>query len=113
MPQGWREQYDRMRRWYARLIVSAPVDDCRVDDFYAFFVFCSHLRDWLKQDPTIDKKIGVDAKTLVDGDRWLGMCADIANGSKHLRLIILANQVNPKTAGFTRDTLANHFCEPH
>jgi len=25
----------------------------------------------------------------------------------------LANQVNPRTAGFTRDTPVNHFCEPH
>jgi hypothetical protein len=36
-----------MRRWYARLTEFVPVDDHRVDDFYAFFVCCFHLKDWL------------------------------------------------------------------
>jgi hypothetical protein len=34
--------------------------------------------------------------------------------SRHtLELMTLANQVNAKTAGFTRNTLVNHFCETH
>lgn len=85
MPQGWREQYDRMRRWYARVNEFAPVDEHRIDDFYAFFVCCFHLRDWLKQDSGLDKKIGADAQAFVNNNRWLRICADIANGAKHLR----------------------------
>ena len=86
MPQGWREQYDRMRRWYARLDVFAPVDEHRVDDFYAFFVCCFHLRDWLMQDSGLEKSFGPAAKAFVNDNFWLRICADIANGSKHLRL---------------------------
>jgi len=74
-----------MRRWYARVNVFAPVDERRVDDFYAFFVWCFHLKDWLKHDSGLDAKIGADAEDFVNSNRWLRICADIANGSKHLR----------------------------
>jgi len=75
-----------MRRWYARLTEFAPVDKHRVDDFYAFFVCCFHLKDWLKQDSAIDRRIGADVEAFVSDVLWLRICADIANGSKHLRL---------------------------
>ena len=81
MTPSWREQYDRMRRWYARLTEFVPVDDHRVDDFYAFFVCCFHLKDWLKQDSAIDKRIGTDAEALVNSVLSLRLCADVTNGS--------------------------------
>lgn len=52
MPSRWREQYDRIRQWYIRLRESQPDDERRVEDFYAFFVCCFHLKDWLKDDKT-------------------------------------------------------------
>jgi hypothetical protein len=82
---SWREQYDRMRRWYARLTEFVSVDDHRVDDFYAFFVCCFHLKDWLKQDSAIDKRIGTDAEALVNSVLSLRLCADVTNGFKHLK----------------------------
>jgi 3-phenylpropionate/cinnamic acid dioxygenase small subunit len=58
----WREQYDRMKRWHVRVAESSGVDERRVDDFYAFFTCCFHLKDWLKADITVAQPVGVDAE---------------------------------------------------
>ena len=98
-PRTWREQYDRMKRWLARLAEGESVDERRVDDFYAFFTCCFHLKDWLKADATLEPAVGADAEGLFHpsrGLRWLQVCADLANGSKHL--VINRNvRVDPAT----------------
>ena len=66
---------------------SSAADERRIDDFYAFFTCCFHLKDWLKADNSVDPAIGDAAEALFDknmGWRWLQVCADLANGSKHL-----------------------------
>jgi hypothetical protein len=83
---GWREQYERMIRWHARLSESTAVDDRRVDEFYAFFTCSFHLKNWLKADLPADSGIEADVEAFVNGRLWLRLCADIANGSKHYRL---------------------------
>jgi hypothetical protein len=76
-----------MKRWHARLAESSAVDDRRVDEFYAFFTCCFHLKDWLKTDlAAVDSRIEADVEAFVNGPLWLRLCADIANGSKHFRL---------------------------
>ena len=57
-----------------------------MDDFYSFFTCCFHLKDWLKNDPSLDAVIRDAAEAVIANNRWLGLCADIANGSKHLRI---------------------------
>jgi len=84
--RGWREQYDRMMRWHARLSESTSVDDRRVDEFYAFFTCSFHLKDWLTADLPAASGIEADVEAFVNGRLWLKLCADIANGSKHFRL---------------------------
>jgi hypothetical protein len=81
----WQEQYDRMKRWQARLHEPGAVDDRRVDDFHAFFVTCFHFKDWLKNDPTVAPAIGQRAEALINKPS-MRVCADLANASKHLRL---------------------------
>lgn len=54
-----------------------------VDDFYAFFTCCVHLKDWLKTDPSLDASIGIEAERLIESITGLQVCADVANGSKH------------------------------
>ena len=94
--RGWREQYDRMLRWHARLREHADerrrLDEERQrDDYYAFFVFCYHLKDWLKNDPQVLASVG-DAKTfgerveavITEKKSSLAICADLTNGVKHL-----------------------------
>ncbi len=86
MPPSWREQYDRVKRWHVRISESALFDDHHLDDVNAFFIFCYHLKDWLKKDRALDRAIGNAAESLVSSDDWLKLCADVANGAKHLVL---------------------------
>jgi hypothetical protein len=81
--RGWREQYDRMKRWQTRLHEPGVADEQRRDDFYAFFVSCFHLKDWLKRDPSVPRLVGEKAEELINRPS-LRVCADIANGVKHL-----------------------------
>ena len=55
------------------------------DDAYAFFVACFHLKDWLTNDPA-SRAAASGIEALVSASHSLSLCADIANGSKHLRL---------------------------
>jgi hypothetical protein len=75
-----------MKRWHARLQNPNAIDEHHVDDFGAFFVVCFHLRDWLQADETLDKAVGRVAEKIVNRILWLKLCADIANGSKHLKI---------------------------
>jgi hypothetical protein len=87
-----------MKRWLARA-EGESVFERRVDDFYAFFTCCFHLKDWLKADTTVEPAVGADAERLFDaskGLRWLQVCADLANGSKHL-VINRTVRVDPST----------------
>lgn len=56
------------------------------DILYHFFQDAFHLKDWIKNDTTVpmpDKaKLEAEAHKLVS----LRMCADLCNGSKHLRV---------------------------
>ncbi len=80
----WREQYDRMKRSHARLKEPSVPADRRVDDFYTFFVWCFHLKDWLKNDPSVDPGVAKAGESLVNNSDPLKLCADLANGVKHL-----------------------------
>jgi hypothetical protein len=82
----WRAKYDTMHRWHKRLTESESVAQHGVDDFEAFFIHCFHLKDWLKNDPEVDITIGTAAEALVNSSDALRICADLANGVKHLRL---------------------------
>jgi len=111
MPSTWREHYDRVQRWMARVADEfAPVDEQRVDDFYAFFIFCFHMKDWLKADSALNREIGTAAEDLVKTNQWLGICADVANGSKPLKVgkprVDSKARVEKRTYGF--DTAGFH-----
>jgi hypothetical protein len=88
VPEGptWQEQYERTKRWYWRVAATSDVTDDMVDEFYAFFVFCWHLKDWLKADLEVSAPIRAEVETFVNGNLWLRLCADLANGVKHLKL---------------------------
>jgi hypothetical protein len=85
---GWQEQYGRMMRSHERLSdfaegrVSASSDDAR-DALFHFFQDAYHLRDWIKNDPTVIKS---DVEKWIDNTDSLRLCADLCNGTKHLRL---------------------------
>jgi hypothetical protein len=56
------------------------------DDLYAFFINCYHLKDWVKNDPEISTEVKGDIENFIANSEELSICADICNGSKHLKL---------------------------
>ena len=90
-PERWREQWDRLGRRYNRFqelnqgIVHEVPSEHYVDDVLSFFMDCWHLKDWLRNDPASGlTKDELDEMTL--GSNNLRLCADLANGTKHLKL---------------------------
>lgn len=77
---GWRAQYERMTRSYARIskpyLSSVEYDD----DLRHFFQDCWHLKDWITHDGAIT---GIDIEEEVKKCKPLRIAADLANGSKH------------------------------
>jgi hypothetical protein len=81
----WREQYDRMKRWRARLNEPGHAEERRRDDIYAFFVCCYHLMDWIMQDASLKDDLRKGVSSFVKSSRTLGLAADVTNGFKHLK----------------------------
>ena len=92
MAATYREQYDRMKRLYNRWValdegkVHEIPSDNYVDDIYAFFLNCYHLKDWIKNDGTVATTIQEAVETHINSNRALKLCADICNSLKHLHL---------------------------
>jgi hypothetical protein len=89
----YQEQLERVQRWYERLeriTQGQPFDlapSYYVDDLYAFFLNCYHLKDWIKNDPTLvfpDKAKAVEQ--FIRATPSLSICADVCNSTKHLSL---------------------------
>jgi hypothetical protein len=89
---AYREQYDRMKRWHARfaIIYQGRLHDISsdnyLDDIYAFFQNCHHLKDWIKNDGTLPANVRNAVEEHINSNRPLRLCADICNSLKHLRL---------------------------
>jgi len=98
---GWQEQYERMLRSHKRLTDYAsgqrhfsPDEDGSAearDALIHFFQDAYHLKDWLKNDKAIGRKrarqqIKKEVEGYVSDTLYLKICADVANGSKHLQL---------------------------
>lgn len=56
------------------------------DDLWSFFQHCWHLKDWIKNDPSISPTQWSAMEGTIEGSLNLRICADLANRSKHLRL---------------------------
>lgn len=79
---GWRAQYDRMQRSYARVTGPYMSSVAYDDDLHHFMQDCWHLKDWIKNDPVVG--IGNSIEGHVLAYKSLRITADLANGSKHL-----------------------------
>src|SRR5690348_6159356 len=99
--QRWQDQWAQIERWRERVRQSR--DDGRADglgtdgyrdEVFALFYAVWHLKDWLKNDPTLGTAIRQDVEGWVNANgSSLTVIADVANGSKHLALS------NPRAAG--------------
>ena len=88
---GWREQYARMRRSRDRLTAAATgqlaVDSDQARDLLVHvYQDAYHLKDWLKNDPTVPSSAVNAIEAHIKADPSLALCADIANGAKHFKL---------------------------
>jgi len=57
-----------------------------LDALYSFFQSCWHLKDWLKNDDTLAQTTRDVIVSEAEKAESLNYCADLANGSKHLKL---------------------------
>ena len=87
----WTEQWARLQRWFERFRKTnsgrthVESSDHLQDEVYAFFQNCYHLKDWLTEDASSSGKVE-DVEDLISNSQYLNLCADLCNGSKHLRL---------------------------
>jgi hypothetical protein len=86
---GWQTQWARVHRRLddVRAVYTGRVGgtDAAVDTVQSFFEAAHHLKDWLGNDPSsgVTKDAG---DSLISASPVLQLCADLANGSKHLVL---------------------------
>jgi hypothetical protein len=102
----WEEQWKRVGRWFERFSNTARgrdhdrESDAYQDEAYAFFLNSFHLKDWLKNDPA-SSVAASDVEAFISRSPSLRLCADLANGSKHLTLT--RPRVDAKTRVGRRD----------
>jgi hypothetical protein len=100
-PSAYRAQYDRMRRWYERFValdqgrIHDMPSEYYLDEIYAFFMNCYHLKDWLRNDSSVATHVQQSVETHVNSNRSLRLCADICNSLKHLQLTSSRSGENP------------------
>jgi hypothetical protein len=89
---AYRVQCDRMKRWYERFeainqgrLHDTPSENY-LDEIYAFFLNCYHLKDWIRYDSTVAAQIQQSVEPYINSNRSLRLCADICNSLKHLHL---------------------------
>ncbi|MGW0336696.1 hypothetical protein ACWD0J_33460 [Streptomyces sp. NPDC003011] len=89
LDQGWQWQWSHVNRRLKEVravYAGAPGGtDVAVDAVLSFFQAVHHLKDWLGNDPSINVT-KADGDALINSHRVLQLCADLANGSKHLKL---------------------------
>lgn len=83
---GYRDQLARVERFLTRLSrFDRPQEDYE-DDLWAFFQNCWHLKDWIKNDPSVPQTVRDSIESEVAKWESLKACADLANRTKHLQL---------------------------
>jgi len=87
----YQEQFERVMRWYGLFknidegILHDRSTDYYQDVVYAFFMNCYHLKDWIKNDPTVNLP-STKVEIFIKSNLCMKRCADICNGIKHLKL---------------------------
>jgi hypothetical protein len=102
--RGWRFQWTRVH-WRlddVRAVYTgrAGGTESALDATLSFFEAAHHLKDWLRNDPAggITK---ADGDSLISRSPMLQLCADLANGSKHL--VLTSTRTNDMSTGIARN----------
>jgi len=80
------DQFNRVKRFLNRIEAQDRDSTAYDDDLWAFFQNCYHLKDWIKNDPSVGYDIRNGVEVFVNNNKELRICADLANRSKHLEL---------------------------
>lgn len=83
---GWPEQYERMRRMFARLMRDDHDQQEQLDDFMIFFQTAWHLKDWIRNDENLAASICDGIESKVRQRDMLLICRDLAVGGKHFEV---------------------------
>jgi hypothetical protein len=83
----WRDHWARVRRLYARVLSIgqglATDRDSALDEMFAFFAACYHLRYWVTGSGYRTKD---EVRRFFRRHYELRLCGDLCNGDKHFRL---------------------------
>jgi len=79
-------QLDRSRRFIERLRNQNRERNDYEDDLWSFFQNTWHLKDWIKNDPTVPQSVKDTIEEDIKQFDVLMICGDLANRSKHLKL---------------------------
>jgi hypothetical protein len=81
--RGYIDQYERMKRFRARLEDYTGEQKIYEDDMWACFQAIYHLKDWLGHDFPLLRQ---DIEDHITNGQHLKIGADLANRSKHMKL---------------------------
>jgi len=101
--EKWREQFERIKRWYQRIQeidnTKIRISDDDLDFYYAFFINCFHLYDWMKKSNSIpiDK-----INNFFFKNNSMLMCRDLCLGAKHF-------SINKPSKGLDRLHIAREY----
>jgi hypothetical protein len=110
--QGWKSQWRRVMTGLNQVEAVYAGRDSETEDaldaVFLFFQAAHHLKDWLGNDPASGvAKADVDA--LINESPMLQLCADLANGSKHLALT--RTRTGDRSTSITRNSATVHVGE--
>lgn len=88
MKPNYMKQFDRVKRFYCRILDSDRDQMYYEDDLWAFFQNCWHLKDWIKNDETVSCEIFCSIEEAIKEYKYIMICSDLANRSKHSKLYI-------------------------
>jgi hypothetical protein len=92
----YQKQLARVRRFLARvenltvnpLELPAEKQVAYEDMLFTLFQNCWHLKDWIKNDPSSPSTLAASIEQLCQNYQSIMLSADIANGTKHLKLTV-------------------------
>ena len=87
--QNWTDQWERVKRRLSdvRSVYTGAAGGTvwALDSVQSFFEAVHHMKDWLGNDASV-AVTKADGDALINNSATLQLCADLANGSKHLAL---------------------------
>ncbi|GAF92517.1 unnamed protein product [marine sediment metagenome] len=98
--ETYKDQLNRVNRWYSRFheihhgSIQEKSAEYYVDEVYAFFMNCYHLKDWIQNDMVLEVN-AQEVENFINVNTELSICADICNGLKHFHRKSSRSNIDP------------------